>query len=924
IYLYKGPKKLHISSRTARFPLLSQSVNASRFTSSMACQKNFQRLPKNVVPKHYKLKLKPDLQKFSFEGSEDITVEVVCPTHKIKMNSVDIEVQEVSYTPEGGEELKGSINYCPNEEELVLDFPCQLQPGKGTLTIKYTGELNDKMKGFYRSRYHIGEEEKFAAVTQFEATDARRAFPCWDEPAIKATFDVTLVVPSDKVALSNMPIISDKAVEEDEGLKEVSYSTTPIMSTYLLAFVVGEFDFVEGADANGVAVRVYTPVGKSEQGNFALDVAVKTLPFYNDYFGIAYPLPKVDLIAIPDFSAGAMENWGLITYRETALLVDPENSSARCKQWVALVVGHELAHQWFGNLVTMNWRKDCENPKMHSYIRTAEFVYRALGKPEWWTHLWLNEGFASWIEYLCVDYCFPEYDVWTQFVNNDLGQALEMDALDNSHPIEVEVGHPSEVDEIFDAISYSKGSSVIRMLHDYLGDEDFRKGMNIYLTRHQYQNTCTEHLWSALEEASGKPVGEMMATWTKQKGFPVLKVDQEQCGKDRHLTVSQSKFMAGGGPAPSGYRWLVPVSVLTQSQPDQPMLLGLMDNCSKDFCLHFVSHGQWVKLNAGTVGFYRVMYPSEMLQALMPAVKDLSLPPKDRLGLQSDLFALSRAGLTPAVDVLRTVGAYKNETDFTVWSNLSSNLSSISAILQYSDIYPAFKKYVINLFSKIASDVGWDPKPDEDTLTPLLREVVLARMGRYGDEATVAEANKRFEAHCSGEAKLPADLKSAVYTTVLSNGDSQVYEKMLKLYDEADMQEERVRIGRALGSVEDKELIQKVLFFSLSEKVRAQDAVFFISGCTGSAVGRELAWKFFKENFLTLSDRYQGGFLLSRLVQSTTEHFATEDMAAEVDEFFKEHPLPSAERTIQQSIENIKLNAKWLEREEEAVKKYLS
>ncbi|GFO32573.1 puromycin-sensitive aminopeptidase [Plakobranchus ocellatus] len=874
----------------------------------MDCRKAFQRLPKNVVPKHYKLKLKPDLEKFKFEGSEEISVEVVCPTHKIKMNSVDIEVQEASYKVEGVEgaqEAKASINYCPNEEELVLDFPCQIQCGKGILSLKFTGELNDKMKGFYRSKYTLGDEEKYAAVTQFEAVDARRAFPCWDEPALKATFDVTLIAPKDKVALSNMPIISDKEVEDDSGLKEVSYATTPVMSTYLLAFVVGEFDYVEATDSNGVTVKVYTPVGKSDQGKFALDVAVKTLPFYNDYFGIAYPLPKVDLIAIPDFSAGAMENWGLITYRETALLVDPEQSSARIKQWVALVVGHELAHQWFGNLVTM----------------------------EWWTHLWLNEGFASWIEYLCVDYCFPEYDVWTQFVNNDLGQALEMDALDNSHPIEVEVGHPSEVDEIFDAISYSKGSSVIRMLHDYLGDVDFRKGMNIYLTRHQYSNTSTENLWAALEEASGKPVGEMMATWTKQKGFPVLKVEQEQCGKDRHLTIVQSKFMAGGEEPPTGYRWMVPISVLTQAQPDQGMLLGLMDNCQKEFCVHYVARGQWLKLNAGTVGFYRVMYPSEMLQALMPAVKDLSLPPKDRLGLQSDLFALSRAGLTPAVDVLRTVGAYKNEKDFTVWSNLSSNLASISAILQYSDCYPAFKTYVIDLFSKIVAEVGWDPKPDEevgwdpkpdeDTLTPLLREVVLARVGRYSDPGTVAEANKRFNAHCAGDKKLPADLKSAVYATVLSNGDVSVYEKMLKLYDEAEMQEERVRIGRALGSVKDKDLIQKVLFFAMSEKVRAQDAVFVISGCTGSAEGRELAWKFFQENFHTLSDRYEGGFLLSRLVQATTENFASEEKATEVEHYFKEHPLAAAERTIQQSIENIRLNAKWLAREEDGIKKFL-
>ncbi|NWV24852.1 PSA aminopeptidase, partial [Origma solitaria] len=423
-------------------------------------------------------------------------------TNQIVMNCADIDIITASYAPEGDEEVHATgFNYQNEDEKVTLSFPSTLQKGTGTLKIDFVGELNDKMKGFYRSKYCTPSgDTRYAAVTQFEATDARRAFPCWDEPAIKATFDISLVVPKDRVALSNMNVVERRPYPDDESLVEVKFARTPVMSTYLVAFVVGEYDFVEARSQDGVLVRVYTPVGKAEQGKFALEVAAKTLPFYKDYFNVPYPLPKIDLIAIADFAAGAMENWGLVTYRETALLIDPKNSCSSSRQWVALVVGHELAHQWFGNLVTM----------------------------EWWTHLWLNEGFASWIEYLCVDHCFPEYDIWTQFVSADYTRAQELDALDNSHPIEVSVGHPSEVDEIFDAISYSKGASVIRMLHDYIGDEDFRKGMNLYLTKFQQRNAATEDLWESLEKASGKPIAAVMNTWTKQMGFPLIYVEAEQ------------------------------------------------------------------------------------------------------------------------------------------------------------------------------------------------------------------------------------------------------------------------------------------------------------------------------------------------------------------------------------------------------------
>ncbi|VVD03160.1 unnamed protein product [Leptidea sinapis] len=521
--------------------------------------KPFERLPKNVSPKHYELHLVPNLEKLTFTGTTRVKVSIDTSTKEIKLNSLDLELKNVKLQYE---ESGSNTTFNPVEVRLDADtetativFEKSLPEGNAVLYCDFTGEINDKMKGLYRSKYLTPSgEERYAAVTQFEATDARRCFPCWDEPAIKATFDITLEVPADRVALSNMPAKEEKITGNKKIMR---FDTTPIMSTYLVAVVVGEYDYVEKKSNDGVLVRVYTPVGKSKQGLFALEVAAKVLPYYKDYFNIAYPLPKIDLIAIADFSAGAMENWGLVTYRETCLLVDEEHTSAVRRQWIALVVGHELAHQWFGNLVTM----------------------------EWWTHLWLNEGYASFVEFLCVNHLFPEYDIWTQFVTETYIRALELDCLKNSHPIEVPVGHPSEIDEIFDDISYNKGASVIRMLHRYIGDDDFRKGMNIYLTRHQYKNTFTEDLWAALEEASNKPVGE---------------VSSEQRGSNRVLKLMQQKFCADGSQGDDTI-WMVPITISTQEQPSKVALSTVLDKRTQEVVLEDVSENSWVKLNPGTL-----------------------------------------------------------------------------------------------------------------------------------------------------------------------------------------------------------------------------------------------------------------------------------------------------------------------------------
>ncbi|XP_069697519.1 puromycin-sensitive aminopeptidase isoform X2 [Periplaneta americana] len=866
-------------------------------TLSMPESKPFERLPKTVIPKHYDLQLKPDLKTFIFEGQETVKIEVKQPTDKIILNSLDLNIKSAKYILLNGNSIQPlSSNISVEDETLTLSFGEIIPVGEGYLELHFTGELNDKMKGFYRSKYVSQDgEERYAGVTQFEATDARRCFPCWDEPAIKATFDITLIVPESKVALSNMPAVSED-IEAETGLRVVKFDTTPIMSTYLVAVVVGEYDYVEDKSHDGVLVRVYTPVGKREQGRFALYVATKVLPYYKDYFQIAYPLPKIDLIAIADFSAGAMENWGLVTYRETCLLVDPENTSAVRKQWIALVVGHELAHQWFGNLVTM----------------------------EWWTHLWLNEGYASFVEFLCVAHLFPEYDIWTQFVTDTYIRALELDCLKNSHPIEVPVGHPSEIDEIFDDISYNKGASVIRMLHKYIGDEDFRKGMNLYLTRHQYRNTFTEDLWSALEEASNKPVGAVMSTWTKQMGFPVVKVTNEQMGNDRKLVITQEKFCADGSSNSNGCLWMIPVMISTSEKPGEVVHHTVLQTHSVEVILKNVASHEWVKVNPGTVGYYRTQYPPDMLAQFVDAIRDKTLPPLDRLGLLDDLFAMVQAGHTPTVEVLKLMKAFSNEDNYTVWSSISNCLSKLSILLSHTEYEDLFKAYGRQLMQGVAARLGWDPQANESHLDTLLRSLVISRLGWFGDEAIVAEAQKRFEDHVSGKALLPADLRSPVYKAVLSVGDESTYNTMLKLYREADLHEEKDRISRALGAIGDVTILKKVLQFAMSDEVRSQDTVFVIISVAMTKRGRELAWSFFKENWQELMNRYQGGFLLARLVKYTTENFASEEHATEVEAFFRDHYSPGTERTVQQSCETIRLNAAWLQRDRENIHKYLS
>lgn len=859
-------------------------------------KKDFKRLSKSVAPSNYQITIHPNLETFTFTGSEIIDIEVKRATKRITVNCVDIDVSEALFKNENQAVKCQDIVYDKDAETVVFNFTNEVPVGKAQLELKFTGELNDKMKGFYRSKYTSESgDERYMAVTQFEATDARRAFPCWDEPAIKATFDITLIAPKDRVVLSNMDVREEKEYEEDALQKVVSFNKSPLMSTYLVAFVVGEFEYIEDTSSDNVLVRVYTPCGKTDQGQFALDISLKTLPFYSEYFGIPYPLPKMDLIAIPDFAAGAMENWGLVTYRETCLLVDAQETSAVSKQYVALMVGHELAHQWFGNLTTM----------------------------EWWTHLWLNEGFASWIEYLCVDFCCPEFDIWTQFVCADYTRALELDGMSNSHPIEVEVGHPEEVNEIFDAVSYSKGASVIRMLHEYVGENDFKAGLNSYLIAFKYKNGRTEDLWDHLQKVSKKPVGRVMSTWTKKMGYPVISVCDEQINDNqRGLKLSQKKFTADASEDSSNSQWQVPITISTKasggkkcmdtllSDPDMHII---MDGCPKD---------AWVKLNPGQVCFYRIKYSAEMLQRLIPAIS--SLAPVDRLGLASDMFALAYAGYSATTNFLDLLKGFTEEDNYTVWNDIDGNLSCLGILMQNTDASEQFRKYILKLYKPVADKLGWEPQENEDHLTGMLRALVIRRLGLSGDPDIVEECRRRFEAHVDGAQSIAADLRSAVYSTVSRHGDEKTFDDLVKLYDASTHMEEKNRLVRALGYSSNEDTIKKALDFAISDKVRSSVTVIALVGCTSTLVGRRMTWDFIKSNWDELYKRYEGGFLLSRLIKISTENFVTKADEKDVKDFFSIREVPAAERVIKQSIESIQLNKQWLARDGASIIAWLS
>ncbi|KAK4412654.1 Aminopeptidase M1 [Sesamum alatum] len=842
------------------------------------------RLPKFAIPKRYDLKLKPDLTAFKFAGAVEISIDVVSDTKFLVLNAAELSIKpnSVSFTSNNKVLESVGIELYEDDEIVVLEFKESLPIGTGVLKMEFEGTLNDRMKGFYRSTYEHNGQKKTMAVTQFEPADARRCFPCWDEPACKATFKITLEVPSELVALSNMPVIEEIL---NGDLKTVYYQESPIMSTYLVAVVVGLFDYVEDHTPDGILVRVYCQVGKASQGKFALDVAVKTLGLYKDYFAVPYSLPKLDMIAIPDFAAGAMENYGLVTYRETALLYDDKHSAAANKQRVAVVVAHELAHQWFGNLVTM----------------------------EWWTHLWLNEGFATWVSYLAVDSVFPDWKIWTQFLDEST-EGLRLDGLAESHPIEVDINHAGEIDEIFDAISYRKGASVIRMLQSYLGPECFQRALASYIKRHACSNAKTEDLWSVLQEESGEPVNKLMNSWTKQKGYPVVSVKI----KDQSLEFEQSQFLLSGSTGEG--QWIVPITLCIGSYDARKSFLLQTKSETldvKEFLGASISSSHpWIKVNVDQTGFFRVKYDEDLSARLRNAIERKCLSIGDKYGILDDYYSLSMACQQSLASLLALMGAYREELEYTVLSNLISIAYKVARIVADAapELLDNIKLFFINLFQYSAERLGWDPKEGESHLDAMLRGELLTALASFGHDMTINEANRRFRIFLDDRNTpvLPPDLRRAVYVAVMQNvskSNRSNYDSLLRVYRETDLSQEKTRILGSLCSCRDPEIIHEFLDFLLSSEVRSQDAVF---GLSVSREARETAWNWLKVNWDQICKTYGAGFLITRFISAVVSPFSSYEKAEEVEEFFASRMKPYIARTLKQSIERVHINAAWV------------
>jgi puromycin-sensitive aminopeptidase len=656
------------------------------------------------------------------------------------------------------------------------------------------------------------------------------------------------------------------------------------MSTYLLAFIIGEFEYREGKTKDNVQVRIFTTKDKVHQAHFALDVAIKSLEFFTEYFDTPYPMLNLDLIAIPDFEAAGMENWGAITFRESSVLIDKEHSSLSNKQWVATTVAHELAHQWFGNLVTMHW----------------------------WTDLWLNEGFASYMEKVCTDKLFPHWRVWDLYLaNSRYRNAVEIDSLKNSHPIEVELYHPNEISEIFDMVSYEKGTAIVRMLCEYIGEDKFKEGLSHYLKKHSYKNTKTINLWEAFEKISKKPVKEIMNSWTKQAGFPLVSISQKQ----GLLELRQERFFSSRITKKNNKNntlWKIPV-IYKADDKDRKVLF--------DKKVLKISGKQIQKLNKDEASFIKVNYDTETLKYLSEEIKDNHMGVVDRLGIIRDIFALAESGYMKTDKALEFVLSYKNETDYMVWSEIAYGFSKINNLISDEEIRNKYKKYALSFFSPLAKEVGFDKNLGEESSDTLLRSLAISQAAFYGDKNIIKESQKIFANKIFKP--IDPDIRGIIYNVVAQNGKTEDWTMFKNLYKEETLQEEKERLARAMTQFKNENLLERTLHFAISKEVRDNFAPFLIAATWNNKEGQDLTWKFLKDNWKLILKKYgEAGLFLSKFVYILGNHTAKKDLN-DAKKFFSKNIAPGAERTLLQAYERIESNIAWIKDDMKDIKNWL-
>ena len=848
-------------------------------------------LPTNVTPLHYDLSFEPDFKTFKFAGSAAIDLKINDPAiDTLTLNSLQLEYQSV--TLDGIKALEVSTD-DDSKQRVKLVFPpgtvaaCN---GKAKLHITFTGILNDQMAGFYRAKYtdKASGELRYLATTQMAATDARRAFPCFDEPALKATFDITLISAPNFTHLSNMDVKEETIV--DDGKKKITrFNTTPKMSTYLVAFIVGDLKYVECNDFR-VPIRVYSTPGNEHLGQYAADLTAKTLEFFENAFGIEYPLPKMDSVAVPEFAFGAMENWGLITYRLTSVLLDEKNASLDSIQRVASTVHHELAHQWFGNLVTMDW----------------------------WEGLWLNEGFATWMSWYACNHFQPTWKVWDQYVADSLQRALNLDSLRSSHPIEVPVRTEGEIGQIFDAISYSKGSCLLRMIAKWLGEDVMIKGVSLYLKKFKYGNAKTEDLWNALSEASGRDVTGVMDTWTKKIGYPVVKVVED----GKKLTFEQHRYLSTGDVQPEEDVTIYPVFLSLRDETGSVDNKPVLNERTRVFELKDTT---FYKVNADQAGVYMTAYPSNRWDAFGGQRKLLTV--EDRAGLVAEAKNLAASGHASTVSFLNLVSNWGDEVDFVVWEQIASSLASLRAawVFEPNGVRDALRAFTRDLVSKRVNGLDWSFPESESYGQHRLKVTLFALACSSGVESVVAAALGMFSKYMSGDSSaIPALIKRSVFMAVARKGGVANYDMLFNIFKNTTNTEEKLTALGALGAFEEPDLIERTITYLLDGTVLKQD-VFVPMGTLKTHKGGILAlWNWMERDFEKIIETINPGSpVIKHVISACVSGFTSYEAVDKIETFFSDKPSASFDKSIAQSLDAVRTKAAWVMRDRSQVENYL-
>jgi aminopeptidase N/puromycin-sensitive aminopeptidase len=825
-----------------------------------------QRLPEVATPENYKLSFVPNLDKATFDGEETISIHVLKPTSEITLNSADIDFHDVTIASNGSTQA-AKVTPEKDKEMVVLSVEKALAAGPATIHITYSGILNDEMRGFYIGKDDQGR--KYAA-TQFESTDARRAFPSFDEPAYKATFDITTVADKGQVAISNSKIVSDTPGPGDKHT--VRFATSPKMSSYLAALVVGNFEYIEG-EADGIPIRIYTTPGKKEMGRFALETAEHVLSYYDKYFSIKYPYGKLDLIAIPDFSAGAMENTACITFREVLLQIDEKHGSVGLKKTIASVIAHEMAHQWFGDLVTMKW----------------------------WDDIWLNEGFATWMSSKPIEAWKPEWN----FDLDDVSQAggtMNTDSLANTRPIHQAAETPGQILELFDGIAYGKAAAVLTMLEAYLGEDTFRAGVNAYIQQHRYANATADDFWEAQAHTSKKPVDQIMPTFVKQAGVPIINVKLQCSGNTTTVSLDQRRYYVNREKfeEPNDELWQVPLC-MKGSADNGKTKCELLTRKEQTFTLPGCSN--WVLANAGATGYYRVGYQPETVRALARDAES-KLSPAERIALQSDIWASVRVGREPVGDYLALAQGLGSDRNRAVLGDTVGRLDYVSRYLVTDSDRESFRAWLAQLLTPILNDVGWEPKPGESDEQKTLRASVFFSLGYDArDPQVLAQAKKIADQAIANPSSIGREIAGSAIHLAAFTGDEAFYDKLMAALKNPKSPEEYYMYLFALPRFEDPKLLQKTLDYAISPDVRSQDALQLVGGVMQNPAGEKLAWDFVLSHWDAVQK--SGGPFASAQVVGSTSSFCDANMRDQVKEFYAAHKIEAAERTYRQSIERI-------------------